>query len=210
MKPILTAALVILTASAACAAPGDPLMFAKTFADFRYSLYPAIEAAGPEKMQEMSFSSGDRLIMEAKAFLAANKREITAYRNAVLEKCRGQAPELKNYTGKKGFERIPAVDEMIPEGKETEALLTILALSRVDPMQAVSTLITITIGKTETAQELGEFSIRNTLASPRIRAVKKTNGTWTVFADYYDRIFVLELNAETGSCSMEQWYVRKV
>ena len=85
----------------------------------------------------------------------------------------------------------------------------VFSLCRIDPVAAVTSLITMAIARGESVQSLSGFSLRNTLAAPRISAVKKSGDLWTVYVDYYDRIFVAEVDAVTGACSLEKWLVKK-
>lgn len=203
-------ALSLFLCAAPLPAPSDETAsFLKDFSGFRYSLHEGLLKTPPDRLHDMDLPSDSPVIKASRQFLTANAARITAYRKTVLERLGPSAPDFTQFEEKEGFERVPDILAIVPEGKGGEGIRTILALQRVDPVAAVTSVITMALGRSESAQSLSEFVLRNSLAAPRITAAKKSGSSWTVYADYYDRIFISEFDVSTGSCSLEHWYVRK-
>ena len=87
--------------------------------------------------------------------------------------------------------------------------MEILSFFTIEPLYTFNYLIQMTITRLESPQDLAEFSIKNSLAYPRITTVRKTEKLWIIYADYYSRAFTGSFDLETGKCTLDQYLIRK-
>jgi hypothetical protein len=93
---------------------------------------------------------------------------------------------------------------------EEKAMIPLLTFISVEPVYQMSILTTMTISKSETTEDLASFSIKNSVGTPRITSVRSSGQVWTVYGDYYSKLFVYTFNSETGDCSIDKYLIRKI
>lgn len=207
MKKTVIALLLVIITSAAFSADKDT-EFIKKYAEFRYSLFADLEGATAQNLRDFTFIGGEPLRTKILQFLDANKKEITAHRETFLLLHEGKTPDLAAYSPKEGFEApLKTESFMRPEEKAMTPLLTLIS---VEPVYTMSMLTTMAISKSERTDDFAAFSIKISIGTPRITAVRSAGPAWTVYCDYYSKLFVYTFNQDTGDCSLDKYLIRRI
>ncbi len=187
--------------------------FEKKLNEFRYSLYADLENVKDlNKLLDESANS-DQILGKIKGFIKENEQKIYDYQQYSLSKYKDEVIEFDNFKkdtvffGKDGEITEPEIvsySQMIAiYGKSIGRLITL------NPINHAIVIKNIYLSRTSSAMEMGTQSMKDAIASSKIKCTLTDKQKWKIWFDNYSHLYEFEYDLSKNEMKLTGVFCRK-
>ncbi len=181
--------------------------------EFRYSLYADLEDT--EELNEIFEKNNQShpLVKKLENFIKENEKEILAYQTYNLSKYKDNFIDFQSFTKDTVF--FGESGKVLKEFLETyDHMMSIYGESfgkflSLNPLNGANTVKNVYLSQTLSVSEMGRLSMKDALASPKIKSIEMDNSNWKIWTDHYSRLYEFEFNLASNKIKLVGVYVRK-
>lgn len=207
--------IACLLASTACLAQ-QPTAFDIKVDEFRYSLYRELDNVPDSCLLGSDYLRMTQIEMKCKQFLDDNAEEIRGYKESVLRAYENNPiPDLDGYTSQ-GEEFVMDMNEkfrLMSDEDFADYLAMILPKSywnliTINPVTRINIYIDMINNLLGGSIMLAAEVMRGTIGTPRISAIRSSDGVLHIYVDKYKYIYSFEYRSECDMLLLESMYIR--